>query len=158
VQTSSFGLRWGLKKNCSLHREPSNNVSHATYTQRNRVDSQLLVVESQIANLTSGPFFGHNLCFRCPNGQCNPILEIYITRTFQWYKELLEPLSFDPCNHSLNIEDDAFPSPKLDPRWALIYKTMELWGLEGTFPTLSTKRGRRGVLKPRDGTRKRDKL
>jgi hypothetical protein len=41
---------------------------HATYTQGNRGDSQLLVVEGQIANLTPNPFFGHNLCFKCPNG------------------------------------------------------------------------------------------
>jgi len=37
---------------------------------------------------------------------------------------------------------DALPSPKLGPRWALVCKTSELWGLEGTFPALSTKRGR----------------
>jgi len=38
---------------------------------------------------------------------------------------------------------DALPSPKLDPRWALISKTTKLWGLEGTLPALSTKRGGR---------------
>jgi hypothetical protein len=37
---------------------------------------------------------------------------------------------------------DALPSPKLGPRWALVFKTTKLWGLEGTFSTLSTKRGR----------------
>jgi len=26
--------------------------------------------------------------------------------------------------------NDTLPSPKLDPRWALISKTTELWGLE----------------------------
>ncbi len=34
------------------------------------------------------------------------------------------------------------PSPKLGPRWALVFKTAELWGLEGMFPALSIKRGR----------------
>jgi len=38
--------------------------------------------------------------------------------------------------------DDAFPSPKLGPRWALVSKTTELWGLEGTLSAFSTKRGR----------------
>jgi hypothetical protein len=48
-----------------------------------------------------------------------------------------------------NIQDnyiivyDALPSPKLDPRWALASKRAELWGLEGTFLTFNTKRGRR---------------
>jgi len=45
------------------------------------------------------------------------------------------------------FEEEGFfyslPSPKLDPRWALVSKPVELWGLEGTLPTLSTKRGRR---------------
>jgi len=37
---------------------------------------------------------------------------------------------------------DALPSPKLDPKCALVSKTMELWGLEGTLPALSIRRGR----------------
>jgi len=37
---------------------------------------------------------------------------------------------------------DAFSSPKLGPRWALVSKTVELWGLESTLPALNTKRGR----------------
>ncbi len=37
---------------------------------------------------------------------------------------------------------DALPSPKLGPRWALVSKTVELCGLEGTLPALSTKWGR----------------
>jgi len=40
-----------------------------------------------------------------------------------------------------DIKNDALPSPKLDPRWALVSKTTELWGLKGTFLALSTKRG-----------------
>jgi len=43
---------------------------------------------------------------------------------------------------------DALPSPKLGPRWALVSKTAELWGLEGMLPTLSTKRGRGRVEAP----------
>jgi hypothetical protein len=56
---------------------------HATYMQRNRVDSRFLVVESQIANLTPDPSFGHNLCFRCANERCDPILDIYVPKAFQ---------------------------------------------------------------------------
>ncbi len=57
-------------------RELSNGVSHSTCTHWGRVDSQLLVVSSQIANLTPDPFFCHNLCYRCPNGPCKAIFDI----------------------------------------------------------------------------------
>jgi len=66
-------------------------------------DSLLLVVESQIANLTLGPFFDYNLCFRYPNESYDPILDIYVPRAFQRYKERLNPMSFDPCNRFLKI-------------------------------------------------------
>ncbi len=69
-------LRWVLKQSCSSCLELSNDMLHATCMQGNRVDSQLLVVRSQIANSTPGPSFGHNLCFRCPNGSCKFILDI----------------------------------------------------------------------------------
>jgi len=45
-------------------------------------------------------------------------------------------------NNKLVSAYDAFPSPKLDPRWALVSKTTELWGLEGMLRALSIKRGR----------------
>jgi len=32
------------------------------------------VVRSQINNLTPGPSFSHDLCFKYPNGSCEPIL------------------------------------------------------------------------------------
>jgi hypothetical protein len=69
-------LRWGLKQSCSPRWELSNNMLHATCTQGNQVNSRLLVVKNQTANLTSGLSFGHNLCFRCPNGSFEPILDI----------------------------------------------------------------------------------
>jgi hypothetical protein len=68
--------RWGLKQSCSLRRELSNGMFHTTYTRGIRVDSWFLVIGNQIANLTPGLSFGHNLCFRCPNGSCKPILGI----------------------------------------------------------------------------------
>ncbi len=109
-----LGLRWGLKQSCSPHWELSNDISHATCTQGNRVDSQLLVVGSQIANLTPDLSFGHNLCFRYPNGSCEPILNIYVSIAFQWYKELFNSLGFEPCDRSLNIrESTRTPTPKV---------------------------------------------
>ncbi len=71
-------LRWGLKQSCSPCWDLSNYMLHATCMQGNRGDSWLLVVGSQIANLIPGLSFGHNLCFRCPNGSCKPISNIYI--------------------------------------------------------------------------------
>jgi len=108
-------LRWFLKQSCSPHWELSRNMSHTTYTHGNRINSWLLVVKSQIVNLTPDPSFGHNLCFRCPNGWCEPILDIYVSISFQWYKEVFDPLGFDPCNHSLNIrESTRTPTPKVE--------------------------------------------
>jgi len=46
------------------------------YTQRNQGDSWLLMVESQIDNLTLDLSFNHNLCFKYPNGSCEPTLHI----------------------------------------------------------------------------------
>jgi len=98
-------LRWGLKQSCSPHQDFSNDIWQATCTQGIRVNFRLLVVGSQIANLTPDPSFGHSLCFRCPNGSCEPILDIYVSIYFQWYKKLFNPLGFDPCNRSLNIRE-----------------------------------------------------
>jgi hypothetical protein len=79
-------LRWGLKQSCILRQELSKDMSHTTYTQGNWDDSRLLVVRSQIGNLTPDPSFSHNLCFKCPNGSCEPILDIYVPRACKWYK------------------------------------------------------------------------
>jgi hypothetical protein len=82
--------------------------------QLNQGDSWLLVVGSQIGNLTLGPSFGHNLCLKYPNGSCERILEIKVPKYFQWYKELLNPMNFDPCNHFLNIQESIkSPIPKM---------------------------------------------
>jgi len=107
-------LRWSLKQSCSFCWKLSNGIWHATYTQGNQGDSWLLVVKSQIDNLTLGLSFGHNLCFKCPNGSCEPILDIYIPRDFQWYKEIFHPMGFDPCNRSLKIQKSIVtPTPKV---------------------------------------------
>ncbi len=100
-------LRWILKQSCSPRQELSNDMLHATWTQGSRVDSRLLVVASQTANLTPGLSFGHNLCFRCSNGSCESILDIYVWITFQWYKEVLKPLSFGLWNRALKIREST---------------------------------------------------
>jgi hypothetical protein len=99
--TSCANLRsgWGLNQSCSPHQELSDDISHATCTQGNWVDSRLPVVGSQTANLTPGLSFGHNLCYKCPNGSCEPILDIYASITFQWYKEFFNVRGFDLCKH-----------------------------------------------------------
>jgi hypothetical protein len=108
--------RWSLKQSCSPNRELSNGMSFTTCTQGNRVDFRLLVVRSQIANLTPDISFGHNLCFRCPNGSCEIILHIYVLRAFQWYNKRFKPLSFDPCNRPLKIQESTkTPTPKVEP-------------------------------------------
>jgi hypothetical protein len=63
------------------------------------------MVGGQIGSLTPVLSFGHNLCFNYPNGSCKPILNIYIPRVFQWYKELFNPMGFHPWNHTLKIRD-----------------------------------------------------
>ncbi len=64
---------------------------HATCTQINHGDSWCLMVKSQIGNLIHDPPFGHNLCFKCPNGSCKPVLDIYVLKVFQ----IFNPMSFD---------------------------------------------------------------
>jgi hypothetical protein len=76
---------------------------HVTCTQVNQGDFWLLMVGSQIGSLTLGPSFGQKLCFKYPSGSCEPIIDIYIPKAFQQYKELLNPMSFDLCNCPLKI-------------------------------------------------------
>ncbi len=82
---------------------------HSTCTRRRRVDSRLLVVGSQTANLTPNltpdPSFCHNLCCRYPNDQCEAIFDIYTSIDFQWYKKHLNAKCFDPCNRSLKFQE-----------------------------------------------------
>jgi hypothetical protein len=72
------------------------------------------MVGSQIDTLTPNPSFGHNLCFKYPNGSCEPNLNISILKDFQWYKELFNPMSFDPYSRSLKIQKSIeTPTPKV---------------------------------------------
>jgi hypothetical protein len=75
---SDLWLGRGLKQTCRSPWELSNCVSHPPppWAHRGGVDSRLLGVESQTANLTPDPSFAHNLCFRCPNGPSELIFDI----------------------------------------------------------------------------------
>jgi hypothetical protein len=124
---ADLGLRCSLKQSCSSCRELSNGMFHVVCKQVNRVDSWLF----QIGNLSPGPSFGHNLCFKCPNEQCEPILDIYIPRAFQWCKERHNSLSFDSWNHSLKFQKSTgTPFPKVGV-------ALGVWGFTPShFPTL----------------------
>jgi len=89
-------------------------MSHTICKQINWVNSRLFLVKSQTINLTPNLSFGHNLCFKCLNEQCEPILNIYVLRYFQWYKECHKLLNFDPWNRSLKCQKSTgTPSPKV---------------------------------------------
>jgi hypothetical protein len=95
--------RRGLNQTCSPRRDLSNNVSYFQFGGREEVDSWLLVVGSQIASLTPGPSFAHNLGYRCSNDQCEAIFYIYVSRPFQWHQEHLNTRCFGICCRTLNI-------------------------------------------------------
>jgi len=63
------------------------------------------MVRSQIGSLTSDLSFSHNLCFKCPKCVMWAHFNIYVSRTFQWCKELFNPMSFDPCKFPLKIQE-----------------------------------------------------
>jgi hypothetical protein len=105
----------GLNQTFSPIRELSNAVLHSHTAHRERVDSRLLVVGSQIANLTPGPSFAHNLGFRCPNDQCEAISDIYTSRPFQWHQEHPKGKVFCPLlsnSKHLEVPEDS-KSPTL---------------------------------------------
>jgi hypothetical protein len=102
---SDFRSGWGLKQICSSPQGLSNGVSHSTCAHQDWVDSWLFVVENQTVNLTLGPTFDHNLCYRCPNGSCEAIFDIYTSRSFQRYKEHLKARCFDLCNGALKLRE-----------------------------------------------------
>jgi hypothetical protein len=111
--------RRGLNRSCSPRRDLSNAVLQSQIGFWEEVDSRLLVVGSQIVNLTLGPSFAHNLGCRCPNGRCEAILGIYASRPFQWHQEHFNERSFGPFCRTLNIrESRRTPSPQLWECWA----------------------------------------
>jgi hypothetical protein len=105
-------LQQGLNQSCSPCRDLFNSILYAQIGCQEEVDSWLLVVESQNANLTPGPSFAHNLGWRCLNNQCKVILDIYVSRPFQWHQQHLNVRCFGPFCRTLNIrESQRTPSP-----------------------------------------------
>ncbi len=82
-------LRWGLKQSCSLCRDLSNGMLHATYTQVNQVDSWLLMVKSQTTNLTPDLLLAISCVSDVQMGHASP----FQTSTFQYL--------FNDINNSL---------------------------------------------------------
>jgi hypothetical protein len=91
-----FRLKWSPKQSFSPCWELFNDMWHTTYTQVNQGNFLFLMLVNQIDNLIFGLSFGHNLCFKSSNGSFEPISDIYISKDFQWYKELFNPMNFDP--------------------------------------------------------------
>jgi hypothetical protein len=76
-------------------------------------------------HLTPNLSFGHNLCFKCQYGSCKTILDIYVSRAFQWYKKLFNPMGFNPYNYFLKIwESMGIPTPKVGAHF---------WECEGSY-------------------------
>ncbi len=98
-----LGSGRGFNQSCSSPWELSNAMSHIVIGRREEVDSWLLVVRSQIANLTPSPSFVHNLGCRCPNDQCEASLDIYTSRTFQWNQEHPNARCFGPSTRALSF-------------------------------------------------------
>jgi hypothetical protein len=106
-----FGLGRDLNQSCSSPRELFNAMLHIIIWRREEVESWILVVGSQTANLTLGPSFAHNLGYRCPNGQCEASLDIYTSRPFptsrpfQWHQEHPDARCFGPSTRALNFRE-----------------------------------------------------
>jgi hypothetical protein len=126
-------LRRGLNQSCSARRDLSNAMSHSQFGGREEVDSRLLVVGSQIANLIPDPSFTHNLGCRCSNGQCEAIFDIYASRPFQWHQEHPNARRFNLCCRTLNIRESR-RTPNL-----------QLWEWE-FYPPTSPKVGLRQLV------------
>jgi len=69
---------------------------HTTWTHVIQGDFWLLVVGSQIDTLTPSLSFDHNLCYKYSNGSCKPISDMYVSRAFQKYKNIFNPMSLTP--------------------------------------------------------------
>jgi hypothetical protein len=56
------------------------------------------------------------------------ILNIYVSKKFQWYKELFNPMSFDPWNIFLKIRDSQSGIP-FGSVWvhSLTLSRMQMW-------------------------------
>jgi hypothetical protein len=113
---------------------------YTTYTHLIQGNSKLLEVRNQIDTLTLVPSFGHNLCYKYSNGSCEPILDIYFSRTFQWYKEFFNPMSCDPSklffeNLGIHRDSNSQNGRSLGSAWAhsLTFSGTWVWFLSCTL-------------------------
>jgi hypothetical protein len=76
--------------------------------------------------------------FKCLNESCEPTLNIYVPRSFQWYKEFPNPMGYDPYNRSQKIwESTGTPTPKMGAHlgmWVFILTLSQTLGLP-SWPT-----------------------
>ncbi len=65
------------------------------------------------------------------------ILDIYVLRTFQWYKKLHNSMGFDSCNHSMKIwKSIGIPTPKVGAHFK-VGAHLGVWGFMSSHsPTL----------------------
>jgi hypothetical protein len=87
-------------------------MSHTQIGCREEVDSRLLVVGSQIASLTPGPSFAHNVGCRCPNGDVQMAnARLFSISTFQ---DLFNDTKNTPMRGVLGlaVELSTFGSPE----------------------------------------------
>jgi hypothetical protein len=60
------------------------------------------------------PYFDHNLCFKYPNGSCEPILDIYVLKVLECCKECFNLMSLGPYNFPLKIRQSiGTPTPRV---------------------------------------------
>ncbi len=136
-------LGQGLNQTCSPLQELSNAVLQSSSARREWVDSRFLVVGSQIASLTPGPSFSHDLGCKCPNDQCEAISGIYTSRPFQWHQEHPKARCFAPCCRTLKIQESRrSPNPQL---WECEFHphTWPKWGCDNL--AINAIKGARGT-------------
>ncbi len=129
-------LQQGLNQNCVPRRDLSNAMLHFQIGCREEVDSWLLVVGSQTANLTPGPSFAHNFSCRCSNDQPETIFDIYASKPFQWHQEQLNTRWFGPCCQTLNIKSPEGPQIPHFGSVGLHPHTWPKWGCDTTSHSL----------------------
>jgi hypothetical protein len=111
------------KASCSSCWELLNSMSHTFYSQVSQVDSWLFMVGIQIGNLTLDLSFGHNLCFTCPNEQCEPILNIQ-----ELFNDIKNVTSYWVLTPEIVLWSFRNPLRLHLPEWELP------WECEGSFP------------------------
>jgi hypothetical protein len=139
IPRSDLELWWGMKQSCSSPQDLSNGVLYSIWTHRGQVDSRLFVVESQSVSLTPNPSFDHNVCFRCLNGSCKAIFDIYTSRPFQRYKEHLKARCLTSAIELWNCESPRGFQVLTFGNGSLILTLASKWGCDKVGVSLSIK-------------------